>query len=150
MIRNVLLYIWGCVWGCIQTVLGLVVYLAACLFNRSWGYSPEWGVFIFRRFFGSGVCLGEWIILEGDPSRVDQESVRHECGHRVQSRILGPLYLLVVGVPSLARNVYGRLVLSKTMTVIERQLWYYSGFPERWADRLGGVTRSYLAKKVFL
>lgn len=150
MIRNILLFIGICVWVLPQTLLGLVVYLATCLFNRSWGHSSEWGVFFFKRFFGSGVCLGEWIILEGDPFTIDSQSVKHECGHRVQSRILGPLYLLVVGVPSLARNVYDRLVLSKTMTVFERQLWYYSGFPERWADRLGGVTRSYSAKKVFL
>lgn len=150
MIRNILLFFCLCVWVLPQTILGLVVYLAACLFNRSWGYSPEWGVFIFRRFFGSGACFGEWIILEGDLSCVDRESVRHECGHRVQSRILGPLYLLVVGVPSIVRNVYCRLVLSKTMTVFERQLWYYTGFPELWADQLGGVTRSYLSKGLFV
>ena len=146
MICNVLLCTWGCVWGCIQTVLGLVVYLAACLFNRSWGHSSEWGVFFFKRFFGSGVCLGEGIILEGDPFTIDPQSVKHECGHRVQSRLLGPLYLLVVGIPSFARNIYDRLVLSKTMTVLERRMWYYSGFPERWADRLGGVVRDYLLR----
>ena len=142
--------IFGCIWGILQTTLGLIVYLFTAIYNRSFGYSPASGVFVFKKFFGSGVCLGELIILEGDPEQARhntyQNSIRHEQGHRVQSRILGPLYLFIVGIPSLVRNIYGRLVLSKRMTILERQIWYYGSFPENWADSLGRVSREFKAR----
>ena len=56
----------------------------------------------------------------------------HEYGHCRQSRLLGPLYLLVIGLPSLGWALWwhpGRRVPYS---------WFYT---ERWADRLGGVER---------
>lgn len=34
-----------------------------------------------------------------------QKSIQHECGHNKQSDILGPLYLIVVGISSLLHNI---------------------------------------------
>jgi hypothetical protein len=65
----------------------------------------------------------------------------HEYGHTFQSRWLGPLYLPVVGVPSVLRNVYA--VAYREITG-ERWRGYFDGFPERWADELGGVDRERL------
>ena len=31
--------------------------------------------------------------------------IKHECGHSRQSDILGPLYLIVIGVPSVIHNI---------------------------------------------
>lgn len=55
-----------------------------------------------------------------------------------QSRMLGWLYLPVVGLPSISRAAYALLYREVT----GRQ-WtgYYDGYPENWADRLGGVQR---------
>jgi len=64
--------------------------------------------------------------------------VAHELGHTKQSRLLGPLYLPVVGLPSISRAAYAlvhREVTGKQWT------GYYEGYPENWADRLGGVCR---------
>lgn len=46
---------------------------------------------------GCGVSLG-YIIIHGpdSPDRLKQ----HEFGHCIQSRVLGPFYLLLIGVPS--------------------------------------------------
>jgi hypothetical protein len=71
-------------------------------------------------------------LVRGNPS-INKE---HEYGHALQSRLLGPLYLPVVGVSSSLRFAYAgaRFLVTKTP-------WdgYYDGFPENWADRLGGV-----------
>jgi hypothetical protein len=61
-------------------------------------------------------------------------TLAHELGHAVQSRRLGPAYLIVVGAPSIARVLRVRA---------SRGAWrgYYDGWPEADADRLGGIVR---------
>lgn len=105
----------------------------------------EWGVggVCFRRLsrglFGAGVCLGEYILF--DKARgMTADDVLHEWGHCRQSRMLGWLYLPVVGLVSAARNIYDRIA-HKRWLWHERVRWYYGGWPESWADSLGGVVR---------
>jgi hypothetical protein len=87
----------------------------------------------------SGVSLGELVFL---PEEYDTHTTKdHEYGHSIQSRYLGPLYLLVVGIPSmLCNNLWDRW-FHRGWTNQQRINWYYKRFPERWADRLGGVNR---------
>lgn len=94
--------------------------------------------------FGSGVSLGEYIII--DEYRTERailgvtdyasfmRTVHHECGHRQQSRILGFLYLPLIGVPSVIGNLYSRMTHKGSA-------WYFSQPWEAWADRLGKVKR---------
>ena len=85
------------------------------------------------KLFHSAVSLGTFLIFD---SRVcfSEKSIRHEFGHSKQSLILGWLYLPVVGLPSLVRNIYSRIFKKNAD-------WYYDHFPENWADKLGGVDR---------
>lgn len=54
-------------------------------------------------------------------------------GHAKQSRLLGPLYLIVIGLPSILwAGIHGKVAPRKS---------YYWFYTERWADRLGGVGR---------
>lgn len=64
----------------------------------------------------------------------------HEHGHARQSRYLGPLYLLIVGLPSLIMNMMSTYSLYKGSKRF--YLNYYNRFPESWADKLGGVKHS--------
>lgn len=49
---------------------------------------------------GGGVTLGKYIFIS--QTFTDQAlTIKHECGHVRQSKILGPLYLIVIGIPSL-------------------------------------------------
>ena len=95
-------------------------------------------VYLKRKFFSSGVSLGNFIIMEKGLAKAND--VLHETGHQRQSAALGPLYLIAVGIPSLARNVWDRL-FHKNWTYVQRAVWYYSGWPESQADELGGVDR---------
>ena len=69
---------------------------------------------------------------------VGAENRDHEWGHSVQSRIFGPFYLVVVGVPSVMRVAYAILYRGFTG---HRWGEYYDGWPENSADRLGDVDR---------
>lgn len=85
----------------------------------------------YRKGFPGGITLGEYIILG---SRC-HKTILHEYGHVRQSRMLGPLYLLVIGLPSIVWAwLYGWLI-PKT------ENGYYRFWTEAWADRLGGVRR---------
>lgn len=90
-----------------------------------------WGNDRLYRYL-SGASLGRYIVLKPNHTMTD---IKHEYGHVRQSRMLGPFYLIVVGIPSAINNLRSR----RNMTVYEN---YYNMYPEKWADRLGGVVRN--------
>jgi hypothetical protein len=96
---------------------------------------------VMVRSRGRAVSLGLFVFWCERSNRwhdLDERNRDHEYGHSIQSRMLGPLYLPVVGVPSSARAAYAFAYREVTG---EKWAGYYEGFPERWADRLGGVQR---------
>ena len=94
----------------------------------------------YKKWFGSGVSLGDIVILDNKYykpdrySKIVMDTIRHEHGHQIQSRILGPLYLPIIGLLSLLGNIVFRIFKIKSK--------YYYKLPwEWWADKLGGVKR---------
>lgn len=125
-------------WQLPQNLIGLVLI--------AW-YRPERkhildsGVHVFysRRMTG-GISLGFCSIVNIGHYRKDMQhslrhaTVRHEAiGHARQSRMLGPLYLVVIGLPS--------IIWASLHWLIAPNCSYYWFYTERWADRLGGVRR---------
>ena len=132
MVRDFIL----CLWQLPQNLLAgviILIYRATKLYS----YMGS-DIYTVKRFFDSGISLGKYIIVQQD--RATDDTIKHEAGHSIQSRWLGPLYLFVVGLPSIVRNIYDRL-FHKNMLYYDRVKWYYSGFPEAQADKLGGVKR---------
>jgi hypothetical protein len=82
--------------------------------------------------FGPIIILGELLVQRADV-------VQHELGHSRQSLLLGPLYLLIVGLPSIVMNLMSRWSLRFGTSKFAMN--YYKRWPESWADRLGGVVR---------
>lgn len=78
-----------------------------------------------------GVSLGRYIFLYEHKNSDDMTSERHEYGHSMQSLYLGPLYLIVIGLPSLLHAIWWKPGKGN----------YYAFPTERWADKLGGVER---------
>ena len=128
--KQVLLFIWQLP----QNILGLLV----ILFTGA----RKWNPFYWRSDRGRfGVSLGCFIVLGALSDKyIRWSSIKHERGHQKQSLYLGPLYLLLVGLPSVCRNLWDRL-FHKQWSSDKRERWYYSRYPENWADRLGGVNR---------
>jgi hypothetical protein len=58
--------------------------------------------------------------------------VRHEYGHSIQSMVLGPLYLLMIGIPSM---VWAGCFKNYRKRSKKSYYWFYT---ESWADRWGG------------
>ena len=122
--KNFLLYIW-----CLpQNIVGLLFLL---FIRGEEKHSLDGITFYEAESFNGGISLGKYIIVYKERESL----IRHEYGHSIQSRYLGPLYLLVVGIPSLLwASMYG--------VVISHKKYDYSDFwCERWADKLGGVRR---------
>lgn len=81
--------------------------------------------------YGS-VSLGEYVFL--CPSHWNNEKMlKHEMGHRIQSRKLGWLYLLVIGIPSIIWAGCFEGYRKK------HNISYYAFYTERWANKLGDV-----------
>ena len=131
-------------WELPQTFVGFLVWLI-----QGWQPLQVYRGSIVTDTANFGVSLGGFIFSMGKsafqklgyPKQLAESDaelcIRHEGGHAVQSRILGPLYLLIVGIPSLVMN----LMSSWSLTYGKRIFWknYYKRFPENWADRLGGI-----------
>ena len=79
-----------------------------------------------------GISLGRYIIV--DKRMSDPLIDLHEWGHTRQSRLLGPFYLPVVGIPSLLWALWW---------TPRRKCSYFSFYTERWADRMAGVRHPY-------
>lgn len=88
----------------------------------------------------SGISLGDIVIMNRDDMF---EGLHHEYGHHIQSLILGPLYLLIIGLPSLTFNIISTQCHTHTNGWHARRalIWYYNLPWEKWADKLGGVDR---------
>ena len=87
------------------------------------------GVKVYRTNFKMGISLGNYIIVNYD---YRNRTIKHEHGHSLQSKKLGWLYFIVVGLPSITMNILTRIGILKHES-------YYRRFPENWADSLGGV-----------
>jgi len=127
-------------WELPQNLLGLGLWVLLRALGRVRGEEWERG----RRFIETerlGVSLGSFVFWCPDNHPVgarERWTRAHEFGHTVQSRAFGPLYLLIVGLPSVSRAAYSLWCLRRT-----GRPWagYYDGWPEKQADRLGGVRR---------
>lgn len=123
LIVEILLWIWQAP----QNIVGLVFHL---IYGRTMGRYRGINVVVSERFPG-GISLGNTIFVKR-PYIGYRDTWNHEYGHTRQSLYLGPLYLFVVGIPSLLWAWYWKP---------SRGVSYYSFYTEKWADKLGGVER---------
>lgn len=120
-----LLRLLQCTWGLPQTLVGLVFFLV----YRKSPHEKVGSVIGTKWPRNDGVSLGLFIFYPANSGSMRS----HEFGHTVQSLILGPLYLLAVGIPSFtwcnhpACQRYRR----------EKHVPYSALYCEKWADVLG-------------
>ena len=121
-----LFHIWQWVWGLPQNLLGLIL----MLYHRNDRRSTYRGCTVIHWAGSGSMSLGMFLFLgRGADSRV----MVHEFGHSIQSLILGPLYLIVIGIPSfLWCNLPSMRQLRR-----EKNVSYYRFYPESNANFLG-------------
>lgn len=119
------------VWQLPQNLCGLVY--KACIsedISNHW-YSEPNHAHIYIKETNGGVTLGKYIFVYKRYNNLSYV-VTHETGHVQQSRILGPLYLLVIGLPS--------IIWAATHRSIAPEKDYYWFFTESWANKLAGIS----------
>ena len=122
------------VWELPQKLLALII----ILFSRAEfaGEYKEARLYFWK--WSGGMSLSTYIFLPFDElegTEWEEEYIKHEYGHTRQSWYLGPLYLLVIGLPSL---IWAGCFKSYRY---KKGVSYYSFYTESWADKLGNVKR---------
>lgn len=125
-------------WQLPQNIIGTICSIKAETYRSLFTKDNELIVVYFKPWFRSAVSLGDTVIMDSllwdQPFYKFDKCLNHEHGHQIQSRILGPLYLILIGIPSLLGNIVFRLFKINSR--------YYYKLPwEWWADKLGGVER---------
>jgi len=93
----------------------------------------------------SSVSLGMFVFVTTEPFFVHTQKGKytaeelsnrllvHEYGHTIQSMLLGPLYLVVIGIPSMLWGFLPNLNALRK----EKQISYFSFYTEGWANICG-------------
>lgn len=130
-------------WGFFQSLIGLILYVIyyGSPHDRYYGsIRTHWplrggislGLFIFIPNKRNMSTLASNYSKEKWQEYCEKVSV-HEYGHTIQSLILGPLYLVTVGIISL---VWSRSAYFKRKRR-EKRIPYSACWTEKWANQLG-------------
>ena len=134
---EIVLYIWQLPQNLVGLFL-LLIYGKEKIYHklngRTFYYTPE---------MPSGISLGNYIIMKREDWA---EGMWHEYGHSIDSRRWGPLYLIVIGLPSLCGNIYDRIA-HKNWKYSDSMEWYYNQPWEKSADKNGNVDRKAYIEK---
>lgn len=141
MVKRILYCIVQCTWGALQSVLGLINFFIH-IRDRHYLYH---GAVITEWNDQSSVSLGMFVFVTKEPyfwdklkdeyqkEELSKRLLVHEYGHTIQSLILGPLYLIIMGIPSTIWGFWPSLSKKRR----DQQISYFSFFTESWANRLG-------------
>lgn len=85
---------------------------------------------LYNNIYSGSVSLGKYIFLS-KWAQTDNYTINHEIGHSKQSLFLGPLYLLVIGLPSIIWAC-----LHSYISYFNNKYNYYDFYTEKWANKL--------------
>ena len=132
------IFILNAVWGAVQSGIGLILFLRFINKPHFW-YK---GSLVTARAvpeplrFNGGLSLGIFVFVTYDITEEQADGsrlIRHEYGHCLQSALLGPLYIIIVGIPSLIWMAFFSNWRKR------RGASYYAFFIESWAQKWGGA-----------
>ena len=118
---------------------------AVFLLHRNCAHFTYHGAVVTRWSNPSSVSLGMFVFVTETPffyeklkdeyteAELSRRLLVHEYGHTIQSLLLGPLYLLVIGVPSTVWGFWPSLNRRRQ----QEQISYFRFFTENWANAWG-------------
>lgn len=123
---KVILFLFLFIWELLQNLAGfLYLKLSKYKFTAMYFLNGNTEIkYYYAEEFPGGLTLGEFIFTNGP------RHVKHERGHVIQSRILGPFYLPFIGLNSI---MHAALHDCKAHGKEYDHFW-----TEKWADHLGG------------
>ena len=124
-IRNLILFIWQLP----QHIVAIIYFGYLVMMCKDLGIDSRYKqATVIPCIMRGAVTLGNYVFV-GLNSEY-RKTVKHELGHTIQSKILGPLYLIVIGIPSITYCGLRRLFPSL------RKKNYYNFYIERTANYL--------------
>lgn len=124
-IRNLILFIWQLP----QHIVALIYFGYLVMMCKDLGVDSRYKqAIVIPCVMRGAITLGNYVFV-GLNSEY-RKTVKHELGHTIQSKILGPLYLIVIGIPSITYCGLRRLFPSL------RKKNYYNFYTERTANYL--------------
>lgn len=124
-IRNLILFIWQLP----QHIVALIYFGYLVMMCKDLGIDSRYKqATVIPCIMRGAVTLGNYVFV-GLNSEY-KKTVKHELGHTIQSKILGPLYLIVIGIPSITYCGLRRMFPSL------RKKNYYNFYTEKWANNL--------------
>ena len=124
-IKNLILFIWQLP----QHIVALIYFGYLVMMCKDLGVDSRYKqATVIPCIMRGAVTLGDYVFV-GLTSEY-RKTVKHELGHTIQSKILGPLYLIIIGIPSITYCGLRRLFPSL------RKKNYYNFYTEKWANNL--------------
>lgn len=139
--RRILFYLIQFTWGLPQNIAGA---LLAFLYRKNKKEIYHNSLITYHDSDWGGISLGIFILLNDNRSKewIDKTKV-HEYGHTIQSLILGPLYIFIIGIPSIIWCNAKKYVQMRK----EKNISYFDFYPEKWANSLGSKTTGEIPPK---
>ena len=122
------------IWQFIQNTLGIIYkgYLKDNIITIVDYSVTDYEYYLTRS--GGGITLGRYIFVNQNYKDLTNV-ILHERGHVKQSRILGPLYLIIIGIPSISWAGLRRLIPAL------KKINYYWFYTESIANKLMGLNK---------
>lgn len=127
---TVLLSIVLVIWQLPQVIIGLIflaIFRNKTTYTNSYSHITVWNINSGKAFGTACFSTGP-IIVTCDGAQ--DKTIRHETGHSHDSLLLGPLYHIIISIPSICLFWYKRIKQKDSE-------WYYSHFPENRAEKYG-------------
>ena len=101
-----LYYFLNFTWGIVMTFMGLLITLVLLISGKKPKKHERVWYFEVGEYWG-GVNFGVMFLAGKDPSKGLKS---HEYGHSFQNAIFGPLFPLLIGIPSMIRYWYREII----------------------------------------
>lgn len=126
--KSIINFVLDWVWQLPQNLIGFIygLFIKKDVYSKN----PYDDCVIYTKYSKHGFTLGKYVYIYRFSTN-KEFIVKHEHGHVIQSKILGPLYLLVIGLPSLLWAwLYKKVAPNKS---------YYWFYTEAWANKLSNI-----------
>ncbi len=132
IIRYIILFLLQWTWGAVQNVIGLAMFIGVKALHpgcRAYFYH---GAVVCHWHSRGSMGMGMFIFFGHGGTPQEARILAHEYGHILQSRLLGPLDLPLIGLPS-----FMWATRSKNIQYRHRHgVSYYSYYTEKWRNKL--------------
>lgn len=122
------------IWQLPQNICGIIWYIIkrkSIILKVHSNLISSLGAKVYVIKAGGGVTLGKYIFISQTYKDKDRV-IKHELGHVKQSIMLGPLYLIIIGIPSILHATMNNYI----GCCKNNPKGYYHFYTEDWANRL--------------